>query len=145
MDFDYTKEKLLLIENINGQIEKFKSKILDIVYLEANNNIKFINNIEELKSNIRIYKNVIKKEKNIYTIILGFMFLCFSIYLTTCSLNFFSFYVLPTIILLCLIGIITINNTYYKIILCTNYLNNLCNNLIYNRKQKEKELLNKKL
>ena len=154
MELSYTKEKLLLIKNINNQIREFKSKTLDIVYLhETNNNKnKLINDIKKLEMDLEIYKNIITKRKNVYIKVSFISCVVFIIFLISWLTNtipsfiyekingeflFILFCMSPGIIISSIISFCAILDNYKNVILCINSFTNLYNNLIYNIENKE--------
>lgn len=157
MELNYTKEKLLLIKNINNQVKEFKSKTLDIVYLYEtnNNNINLINDIQKLKIELEIYKKIITKRKKNY-IRLSFIF-CF-IYITFLisyftdiipslyrklnnTLLFISLCSSIPIIILSFIAFCEMMDNYSNEVLCINSFDNLYNNLVYNMENRKLKLI----
>lgn len=107
MDFCYTKERLSLIENINGKIKDLKSKTMDIVYsYEKNNNKNLLDDIKELQKELEKYNDSIN-EKKMYTLSIPIIIFMFTVF---CS----------------------IMDDYNKKISCINSLNTFYNSLISN-------------
>lgn len=148
MELNYTKEKLLLIKNVDNQIRKFKSKTLDIVYLyETNNNKnKIINDIKKLEMDLEIYKKIIKKRKNIYIKVSSISFIVFTIFFISYIIDIIPFYIgsysfilfciSPGLIIFNIFSYCSILDNYNNRILCINSFNDLYSNLIYNIENK---------
>lgn len=150
MDISYVKESLLLVEDFNCEIIKFKSRILDTTYLyEKNKNNDFEKNIREIKKDMENYlQSELMKDKEEkeeipkYFILLFIIFYIIGIFLYI-NINKLASYVMIFGTTFIIIITICIYNEDYKNKIKSqninrkilshniNLLDNICNKLIY--------------